>query len=139
MGYNRYMPKIFTSETQKIGEFGETLVCEYLQKGDFKIVERNYYQTIGEIDIIALKDKILHFIEVKTVSCETLEKIDSLAIKPENNFTYSKSNKFKKIINFYLMKKNVSHETNIHIDLITVYISKFDKKAKIIPFWNIIL
>ncbi len=133
------MPKVFTSETQKIGEFGETLACEYLQKEGFKVIDRNYYQKIGEIDVIAQKDKILHFVEVKTVSCETLEKIDFLAIKPENNFTYSKSVKFKKIINFYLMNKNVSHETIIQIDLITVYVSKFDKKTKIVPFWNIIV
>ena len=65
------MPKVFTSQTQKIGELGETLACEYLIRESFKIVDRNYYQKIGEIDIIARKDKIIHFIEVKTVSCET--------------------------------------------------------------------
>lgn len=133
------MPKVFTSETQKIGEFGETLACEYLSNNSFTIIDRNYYQKIGEIDIVARKDKKIHFIEVKTVSCETLEKIDSLAIKPENNFTYQKSHKFKKIIEYYVMNKHVSHETAIQVDLITIYVSKSDKKAKIIPFWNILL
>lgn len=133
------MPKIFTSQTQKIGEFCETLACEYLIRESFKIVDRNYYQKIGEIDIIARKDKIIHFIEVKAVSCETLEKIDFLSIKPENNFTYHKSIKFKKIIEYYLMSKDISRETAIQVDLITVYVSKLNKKAKIVPFWNILL
>jgi len=32
---------------------------------EYKIIARNFSYRYGEIDIIALKDKILHFVEVK--------------------------------------------------------------------------
>lgn len=133
------MPKVFTSETQKIGKLGEDITCIYLKKLGFTVLERNYYKLIGEIDIIAKKEGILHFIEVKSVSCETLENMSLLAIKPEENFTLDKIYKFKKIISFYMGDKRVSHETQIQIDLLAVYIDKNTKKAHIKPFWNIIL
>jgi putative endonuclease len=133
------MPKVFTSETQKIGKLGEDITCIYLKKLGFTVLERNYYKLIGEIDIIAKKEGILHFIEVKSVSCETLENMSLLAIKPEENFTLDKIYKFKKIISFYMGDKRVSHETQIQIDLLAVYIDKNTKKAHIKPFWNVIL
>ena len=40
--------------------------CEFLLSNGFFIVERNFYSRFGEIDIIATKDEVLHFIEVKS-------------------------------------------------------------------------
>src|SRR3989344_1309840 len=67
------MPKVFTSETQKIGEIGENIAVRFLVKHGFIIKERNYTKKWGEIDIIAEKDDKLYFIEVKSVSRITLE------------------------------------------------------------------
>jgi len=36
------MPKIFTSETQKTGEFWENITKKFLMKHDFSISDRNY-------------------------------------------------------------------------------------------------
>jgi len=47
-------------------KLGENKACEYLKKLGFKILERNYRKTYGEIDIIALEKDVLCFIEVKT-------------------------------------------------------------------------
>lgn len=47
-------------------KLGENIACEYLKKLGFRILERNYRKTYGEIDIIALDKDILAFIEVKT-------------------------------------------------------------------------
>lgn len=49
-----------------IGKKGEDLACEYLIKKGYTILERNYRKSYGEIDIIATKNNILVFIEVKT-------------------------------------------------------------------------
>jgi putative endonuclease len=140
------MPKVFTSKAQKIGELGEDIACIYLKKLGFTVLERNYYKLIGEIDIVAEKQGTLHFIEVKSASClpdsvsgETLENKSLLTIKPEDNFTFDKIHKFKKIISFYMADKYVSHETEVQIDLLALYIDKNTKKAHIKPFWNIIL
>lgn len=49
-----------------IAVIGEDLATDYLKKKGYKIIERNFRKGYGEIDIIALIDKTLVFIEVKT-------------------------------------------------------------------------
>ena len=47
-----------------IGKYGEELAKDFLIKQGFKILEMNYrYSRIAEIDIIAFKKDVLHFIE----------------------------------------------------------------------------
>lgn len=48
------------------GEVAESSAVEFLQNSGFEIMERNYFTRYGEIDIIAKKDSIYHFIEVKS-------------------------------------------------------------------------
>ena len=48
-----------------LGREGEDLTCKYLKKHGYKILERNYVTPFGEADIIALKDGVYHFVEVK--------------------------------------------------------------------------
>ncbi|MBQ8417113.1 MAG: YraN family protein [Phascolarctobacterium sp.] len=50
----------------KLGKFGEDFACQYLQGQGYKILYRNFRCRIGEIDIIAVKNNVLSFIEVKT-------------------------------------------------------------------------
>ncbi|MEQ9424385.1 MAG: YraN family protein [Cyclobacteriaceae bacterium] len=56
------------SKNKKIGDWGEEKAAEYLVERGYKIVDRNYRYSRGEIDIIALKANLLIFIEVKTRS-----------------------------------------------------------------------
>lgn len=51
--------------TRKVGLKAESFVCQFLQKKGYKIIGRNYRTNFGEIDIIALYDGVLVFIEVK--------------------------------------------------------------------------
>jgi len=48
------------------GNLAEDKACEFLLDNGFNIVKRNFYSRFGEIDIIATKDEVLHFIEVKS-------------------------------------------------------------------------
>jgi len=48
------------------GQYGEELVVGYLRDQKFTILERNYRQQYGEIDIIAMNHEALIFVEVKT-------------------------------------------------------------------------
>lgn len=45
---------------------GEEIASKYLIKKDYKIIEKNFRKGYGEIDIIAVKENILIFVEVKT-------------------------------------------------------------------------
>lgn len=48
------------------GNIAENKAKEYLLNNGFEIITSNYYTPYGEIDIIATKDDIYHFIEVKS-------------------------------------------------------------------------
>lgn len=52
--------------TRALGIIGEQVAVEYLSKSGYKILERNFATKMGEIDIIALKDGVIIFIEVKS-------------------------------------------------------------------------
>lgn len=92
------------------GSHAEKKACEYLIQIGFTIVEKNYYaKKIGEIDIIAKKDSIYHFIEVK--SAQDYE----IAV---NNITASKLSKIKRSVEYYLQNKKL--EVNFCIDAIIV-------------------
>ncbi len=48
------------------GDIAEEKATKFLCEIGFSIVERNFYSRFGEVDIIAIKNKALHFIEVKS-------------------------------------------------------------------------
>ncbi len=48
------------------GNIAEDKACEFLLEKGFVLVERNFYSRFGEVDIIAFKEDVLHFIEVKS-------------------------------------------------------------------------
>ena len=69
------------SETRKLGERGEIIAAEFLLRRNFRIVCANFKVPIGrnrrgvsvtgEIDLIAIDDETLTFIEVKTRSSDS--------------------------------------------------------------------
>ena len=48
------------------GKLGENFTADYLIRNGYDIIIRNYRKPCGERDIIATKDDILAFVEVKT-------------------------------------------------------------------------
>lgn len=48
-----------------LGRIGEKQVVNYLKKNKFKILEKNYKTSLGEIDIIAKDGEYICFVEVK--------------------------------------------------------------------------
>ncbi|MBR5129259.1 MAG: YraN family protein [Firmicutes bacterium] len=54
------------TDKKRIGSIGEELAVEALRSKGYYIIRRNFSCPYGEVDIIAIKDKILSFVEVKT-------------------------------------------------------------------------
>jgi putative endonuclease len=48
------------------GKWGEGLAAEYLLQNGFVLLHQNWRHSHWEVDIIAEKNNVLHFIEVKT-------------------------------------------------------------------------
>jgi putative endonuclease len=89
--------------SKEIGNRAEDKAVEYLQTLGYSIVERNFYSHYGEIDIIALKEEVFHFIEVKY----------SKRSLPYERITYSKLQKILKTIEYFLYKNNIQKEYQI--------------------------
>ena len=54
------------AEHNDIGKYGEQKVCEYLAEHGYEILANNWHVGSYEVDIIAVKNGILCFVEVKT-------------------------------------------------------------------------
>lgn len=52
--------------SREIGDIGEEFTAQFLIKKGCEILERNFTVRGGEIDIIAKKGKLIHFVEVKS-------------------------------------------------------------------------
>ena len=57
---------IHPNHKQSLGKYGEDLASDYLVRHGYHLIRRNFKARYGEIDIIAMKNSILVFIEVKT-------------------------------------------------------------------------
>ena len=81
------------------GDFAEKRAISFLEDSNFKIIETNFYaKKLGEIDIIAKKDNIYHFCEVKSANS-----FDAAV----QNLTKSKLSKIKRSVDYYLQIKKL--------------------------------
>jgi putative endonuclease len=51
--------------SRKLGNLAEDYACKLLLKNNYQIIERNFRSKFGEIDIVAVKERVLVFVEVK--------------------------------------------------------------------------
>ena len=80
------------------GDYFENKAVEFLSSTGYLIIERNFYaKKLGEIDIVAKKDGVYHFVEVK--SGETFEAV--------YNITPSKLCKLLRSAEYYLKFKKL--------------------------------
>ena len=136
------MPKVFTSASQKTGEMGENIAVRFLMKQGYSILERNYTKKWGEIDIIAEKEGKLHFVEVKSVSRETLDEVTPETLDqyhPEDNMHPWKLKRLARTIQTYLLSEKVPEEKEWQVDLLVVFLALKDKKARVKIVSDIIL
>ena len=66
----KYWVNDMKTDNKSVGTFGEASACTFLKHKGYKILERNYRNRGGEIDIIARKDDYIVFVEVKTRNSE---------------------------------------------------------------------
>lgn len=84
--------------SREVGNIAEDRAARYLQDLGYEIIDRNFYSRFGEIDIIAKKDKILHFVEVKY----------GKNFDPIYAITPKKLDKMIKTINYYILKNKLN-------------------------------
>ena len=105
--------------TKKTGDLGEKLAQKYLVEQGFTIIETNYLKKWGEIDIVAKKGEFIHFIEVKTVSYETKQRLERAVIsgawRPEEQVTDRKLHQIEKAVQTWLSEHKYKGEFAIDV------------------------
>ncbi len=124
----------------EIGEKGEGVAARYLEKKRYIVVNRNYRRKWGELDIIAQKDGILHFVEVKTVSRVSWggrfeQEVNNY--RPEDNMHPWKLKRLSRAIQTYLLENK--SEAEWQFDLICVFLDMEKRVAKVKFIENLIL
>jgi putative endonuclease len=85
-----------------IGQIGEKAAAEFYMRDGFSLVATNYRKLFGEIDLVVEKNKLLVFVEVKSVSCETFSAIDELHRNPVENIHNRKRLRLRKTVLAFL-------------------------------------
>lgn len=105
-----------SNHNKSLGNKGEDIASEFLQKENYQILERNWRNSYQEIDLIALDKKTLVFVEVKT-------RITSKYGYPESAITKNKQRQLFKAAEVYLNKcKN--EFSDLRFDVISILLSE---------------
>lgn len=106
-----------------IGTLGESLSIKYLINNGFVILEKNYRNKLGEIDIICKSDDLLVFVEVKSRYTNNYG-------APIESVTYSKQKRIINISKIYILL-NKLHNFNVRYDVVEVFFNSNNHFFKI--------
>ena len=95
-----------------IGEFGESLARDYLISKGYRILNMNYRNRFGEIDIVCMNKDLLIF-------CEIESRYSNSFGFPIESVTYYKQNQIIKLSKLYSMSKKY-FDYNIRYDIIEI-------------------
>jgi len=141
----------FMAQHNETGKIGEGVAAKFLEKNGFRVIERNYNRKWGELDIVAIKDNLVHFVEVKTVSRRSYggkfeQEINNY--RPEDNMHPWKLQRLRRAIQTYLLenKRKTSNfakasldEADWQFDLACVFLDQEKRVAKVKFIENLII
>lgn len=81
------------------------MACGYLTERGFRIVDRNFRGAGGELDIVAMRDGELHFIEVKSRTGDAFG-------SPLESVTERKKARIRRAAELWLVKSRYSFKYN---------------------------
>lgn len=111
-----------------MGKRGEDEACRFLSCSGYVIIKRNWRYSHLEIDIISLKDNVLHFVEVKSRTAPYM-------VSPELNVTKMKQRKLINAANAFINsqdRRQIPQNLEIVFDVLTVI---FDREKVEIDFY----
>jgi len=105
---------------------GEERAGEYLIKKKYKILDRNYRCPLGEIDLVAEREGVIVFVEVKTRSGRGFG-------EPEEAVTRAKQRKLGQLAEYYLKAKRLP-DRDVRFDVVAVLENAADGSFEIAHF-----
>ncbi|GAB4275521.1 MAG: YraN family protein [Candidatus Promineifilaceae bacterium] len=116
---------------KKLGAFGERVAAIQLESAGYRIVARNWRCQTGEIDLIAQKEGVLHFVEVKT-------RKGRQSGSPEEALTPRKSQQLTQLALRYIAEYELD-DADWQIDLVAVELDAAGKVLRIDHIPNVVL
>jgi len=117
----------------EMGRLGERLASEFLAKKGYRILARNFRTRFGEIDLIAAKDGVLVFVEVK------LKIGDNFGPNPEEMIDKKKVQQIEKTAQSFLMEnpEDGSRYESLRIDAVCIVLDAGGQVKRISQYENI--
>lgn len=98
-----------------LGTLGETIAAAHLRKLGYEILELNWRKNKAEVDIIAMHQGILVFVEVKTRTSVAFGRPEEFVSESKQKLLDYAANEY-----IYLLK----HKGDIRFDIISVLFNK---------------
>jgi putative endonuclease len=123
--------------TKEVGNLGESIACEYLKRHGFTIRDRNIARKTGELDVIAEepacagREKVLHFVEVKTVLADEFPNTKDTKDEydPSLNLHEAKVRKVARTGEWYVLEKKWGGDWQV--DGCLVWLRRRDGMARV--------
>ncbi|MFM8705047.1 MAG: YraN family protein [Planctomycetia bacterium] len=112
----------------QLGRRGEDLAARYLQGIGYRIIARRERVLRGDIDIIALDDRTVVFVEVRT-------RTDTDHGHPAETVGYHKQQRIAQLANAYI-RRNRLEDCRVRIDVVTVTLAGPDGQPAVEHFQN---
>ena len=106
-----------------IGKYGESIARDFLINNGYKILDMNYRNRYGEIDIISIKNDIIIFCEVKSRYTNSFG-------NPIEAVTYYKQKQIIKLSEMYLLYEKYNNY-NVRYDVNEVNFKKLNNNIKV--------
>lgn len=119
------------SKTSEFGALAERYASDFLRSRDYTLLALNYRKPWGEIDIVAEKDGVLVFVEVKANSKEMT------GFEPELRVSREKLKRLVRAARTYIADKRCGPDQEWQIDILSLTLDKARRVAKIKHFKNI--
>jgi putative endonuclease len=114
------------ANNRRIGQLTESAAAEYLSNHGYQIIERNFSNRFGEIDIIVKEKNILIFVEVKA-------KTGIEFGLPEEMITKGKLSKIRRMANLYMQDKILP----CRIDVVAIVLDRNETITRLTHYQNV--
>lgn len=108
---------------KEIGKYGETIARDFLINNGYKILDMNYSNRYGEIDIICTINDLIIFCEIKSRYTNTFG-------SPMESVTYYKQKQIIKLSQIYLLYKKYQN-FNVRYDIIEIIFNNINTSFKL--------
>jgi putative endonuclease len=112
------------TKKKELGKKGEEIALRFLKKKGYRIIEKNYVCTMGEMDIIAKEKDTLAFIEVKTRTSTTFGP-PQLAVNSKKQMQLSK-------VALYFLKEKRIEDVKARFDVVAILLGPKGEEIELI-------